>query len=102
MSFLLECPNCGRRPVDEYAYGGEVTVRPKSADDARGLFSYLYFRKNEAGERPLMVFDAAKASELTGPPAIDGIGPTAAIDGYWRRADQNRRLQAKWCKRQAA
>ena len=49
MSFLLECPNCGPRPVDEYAYGGEVTVRPKSADDARALFSYLYFRKNDAG-----------------------------------------------------
>ena len=49
MSFLLECPNCGRRPVDEYAYGGEVTVRPRSADDTRALFSYLYFRKNDAG-----------------------------------------------------
>ena len=25
MSFLLPCPNCGPRPVDEYAYFGEVT-----------------------------------------------------------------------------
>ena len=49
MSFLLECPNCGRRPVDEYAYGGEVTVRPTSSEDARALFSYLYFKQNEAG-----------------------------------------------------
>ena len=51
MSFLLECPNCGHRPVDEYAYGGEVTVRPTSSEDARALFSYLYFRQNVAGEQ---------------------------------------------------
>jgi phthalate 4,5-dioxygenase len=58
-------------------------------------------RKNEAGERPLMVLDAAKASELTGPPAIDGIGPTGAMDEYWRRADENRRRQARWSQQAA-
>ena len=30
MSFLLPCPNCGPRPVDEFTCTGEVTVRPKS------------------------------------------------------------------------
>jgi hypothetical protein len=59
-------------------------------------------RKSEAGERPLMVLDAAKASELRGPPAIDGIGPSAAMDEYWRRADDLRRRQAKWYAREAA
>jgi methylglutamate dehydrogenase subunit B len=49
MSFLLPCPNCGPRPVDEYGYGGEVTTRPRSSDDERALFSYLYFRRNVAG-----------------------------------------------------
>jgi phthalate 4,5-dioxygenase oxygenase subunit len=58
-------------------------------------------RKSEAGERPLMVLDPAQASELSGPPAIDGIGPTGAMDDYWRRADENRRQQARWS-RQAA
>jgi len=24
MSFLLECPHCGPRPVGEFAYGGEL------------------------------------------------------------------------------
>ena len=49
MSFLLSCPNCGPRPVDEYAYGGEVTERPTSSEDERALFSYLYFRRNVTG-----------------------------------------------------
>jgi heterotetrameric sarcosine oxidase delta subunit len=49
VSFLLECPNCGRRPVDEFSYGGEVTVRPRSSEDERALFGYLYFKENVAG-----------------------------------------------------
>ena len=53
-------------------------------------------RKNEAGEQPMMVLEPAKASELTGPPAIDGIGPTAAMDDYWKSADAKRRQQAAW------
>jgi len=51
VSFLLTCPNCGRRPVDEFAYGGEVTTRPTSSDDERALFSYLYFRRNTAADQ---------------------------------------------------
>ena len=48
MSFLLTCPNCGPRAVDEFSYGGEVTSRPPSSDDERALFHYLYFRRNTA------------------------------------------------------
>jgi len=51
VSFLLQCPNCGRRPVDEFSYGGEVTVRPRSSEDERALFRYLYFKDNVAGEQ---------------------------------------------------
>jgi phthalate 4,5-dioxygenase oxygenase subunit len=53
-------------------------------------------RKNEAGEAPLMVLDAAKAEELTGPPAIDGIGPTDRMDEYWKESDARRRKQSQW------
>src|SRR5918996_5216353 len=53
MSFLLPCPHCGSRPVDEYAYFGEVTRRPVSTEDAppslRELTDYIYFRDNVAG-----------------------------------------------------
>jgi phthalate 4,5-dioxygenase oxygenase subunit len=53
-------------------------------------------RKNDAGERPLMVLDPAHASELKGPPAIDGIGPTEGMDEYWKVADEKRRRQSAW------
>jgi phthalate 4,5-dioxygenase len=46
-------------------------------------------RKSEAGENTPL-------AEGSGPPAIDGIGPTSAIDEYWKDADRKRRQQAKW------
>ena len=49
MSFLLSCPNCGPREVEEFRCSGEVTVRPKSAPSLRELTSYIYFRNNVAG-----------------------------------------------------
>jgi heterotetrameric sarcosine oxidase delta subunit len=49
MSFLLPCPNCGPRPVDEYAYFGEVTRRPENGASLRELTEYVYFRDNVAG-----------------------------------------------------
>ena len=53
MSFLLECPHCGLRPVDEYAYFGEVTRRPERSENGppplRELTDYVYFRDNVAG-----------------------------------------------------
>jgi len=51
MSYLLSCPNCGPRPVDEYSYGGEVTVRATNSEDERALFHYLYFRNNTDGNQ---------------------------------------------------
>jgi methylglutamate dehydrogenase subunit B len=49
MSFLLPCPNCGPRDVNEFAYAGEVTERPLHAPSQRELASYVYFRRNVAG-----------------------------------------------------
>jgi sarcosine oxidase subunit delta len=49
MSFTLPCPHCGPRPVDEFAYFGEVTRRPPAASSLRDLTDYVYFRDNVAG-----------------------------------------------------
>jgi methylglutamate dehydrogenase subunit B len=49
MSFLLPCPNCGPRDVNEFTCAGEVTERPTGPPSLRELTSYLYFRKNVAG-----------------------------------------------------
>jgi phthalate 4,5-dioxygenase len=48
------------------------------------------------GGRPLMVLDAQAATDLTGPAAIDGIGPTADWQGYWQRTDAGKRKAASW------
>jgi sarcosine oxidase, subunit delta len=49
MSFLLPCPNCGARDVNEFAYAGEVTRRPQSTPSPHELASYVHFRRNVAG-----------------------------------------------------
>ncbi|MDQ3895366.1 MAG: sarcosine oxidase subunit delta [Actinomycetota bacterium] len=50
MSFLLPCPHCGPRDVNEFTCAGEVTERPRARAPAlRELTSYLYFRRNVAG-----------------------------------------------------
>jgi nitrite reductase/ring-hydroxylating ferredoxin subunit len=47
-------------------------------------------RRSESGE---LAIDVANHS---GPPAIDGIGPTSGIDEYWKESDEKRRKRSKW------
>ena len=49
MSFLLQCPHCGARDVNEFRFQGEVTRRPESSPSLRELSQYVYFRDNVAG-----------------------------------------------------
>jgi hypothetical protein len=53
-------------------------------------------RKNQAGEKPPMVLDAQGAREITGPPAVDGIGPSDRLEQYWQDFDANRRKKSAW------
>jgi hypothetical protein len=48
------------------------------------------------GERPVMVLDRAAAASVTGPAAIDGIGPVDDWQGYWQRTDASKRQAASW------
>jgi len=48
------------------------------------------------GGRPLMVLDPQSAPKVTGPAAIDGIGPTDDWTGYWQRTDESKRKAASW------
>ena len=52
--------------------------------------------RSEAGETPPMVFDERRAREFTGPPTIDGIGPTERMEEYWKETDAARREKAAW------
>ena len=49
MTFLLDCPNCGARDVNEFAYSGELATRPTGSPSQRELGRYLYHRRNVAG-----------------------------------------------------
>jgi hypothetical protein len=43
-----------------------------------------------------MVLDPAAAAKLTGPAAIDGIGPTDGWQAYWQKTDAARRKASSW------
>ena len=50
------------------------------------------------GGRPLMVLDAGAAARLTGPAAVDGIGPSDGWQSYWQRTDAARRQASSWAR----
>jgi heterotetrameric sarcosine oxidase delta subunit len=49
VSFLLPCPICGPRDVNEFRFQGELTRRPRRSPTLRELGEYVYFRDNVAG-----------------------------------------------------
>jgi hypothetical protein len=49
-----------------------------------------------SGGKLLMVLDACSAPNLTGPAAIDGIGPSDDWQGYWQKTDLTKRKAASW------
>jgi heterotetrameric sarcosine oxidase delta subunit len=49
MSFLLPCPNCGRRSVYEFRFGGEVRQAPASDAPPDAWMNYRFNRVNAAG-----------------------------------------------------
>jgi hypothetical protein len=52
--------------------------------------------KSGKGERPIMVLDPKQAASITGPAAIDGIGPTDDWQGYWQKSESSKRQAASW------
>jgi nitrite reductase/ring-hydroxylating ferredoxin subunit len=49
-----------------------------------------------SGGKPLMVLDAKSAPTMTGPAAVDGIGPADDWQGYWQTTDAGKRKAASW------
>jgi hypothetical protein len=43
-----------------------------------------------------MVLDPAQAAGITGPAAIDGIGPADDWQGYWQKTEVSKRQAASW------
>ena len=49
MGFVLRCPNCGERNVNEFSNGGEYRKRPKDSATSNKWFEYIYDQNNDAG-----------------------------------------------------
>ncbi len=50
MSFIISCPHCGDRQVEEFQYGSEKLPRPDDGSSDDVWNSYLYDKKNEYGK----------------------------------------------------
>jgi phenylpropionate dioxygenase-like ring-hydroxylating dioxygenase large terminal subunit len=53
-------------------------------------------RKCADGDSLLLVLSEDRASEVTGPSTMDGIGPSTDWQLYWREVDDRRRSSAPW------
>ena len=87
---------------------GRIADRTKenlgSSDKGIVLYRRLLvdaIKKTEKGEKTLLMLDDSQASALTGPPAIDGIGPTGSWEEYYKQADTARRNRAPWAAKAA-
>jgi sarcosine oxidase, subunit delta len=49
VSFSLQCPNCGSRPVAEFRFGGEYHPRPTGDVSDAEWAAHLYSRRNVDG-----------------------------------------------------
>src|SRR5262249_7932574 len=48
------------------------------------------------GEKPIRGLDLKPAASITGPAAIDGIGPADDWQGYWQKSESSKRQTASW------
>jgi sarcosine oxidase subunit delta len=49
----IKCPHCGKRSQNEFAYGGDATIkRPKLGDEVstKDWDDFVYFRDNPRGK----------------------------------------------------
>jgi hypothetical protein len=53
-------------------------------------------KKAGRGERTLLQLNAEEAARVTGPGTMDGVGPAAEWESYWRSVDARRRTGAPW------
>jgi methylglutamate dehydrogenase subunit B len=46
---LINCPHCGTRPVEEFTFNGDASVRRPASPDMDAWFDYVYLRDNPRG-----------------------------------------------------
>ena len=95
---------------DQWAVESQGRIQDRTREHLgytdKGIIAYRRMlvdaiERNLAGQKAAMMLDAAAAGGLTGPPAVDGIGPTDRWDEYWRESEAKRRSGAVWAKEPA-
>ena len=46
---LISCPHCGVRPVEEFTFNGDASIRRPTSDDMGQWVDYTYLRDNPKG-----------------------------------------------------
>jgi methylglutamate dehydrogenase subunit B len=46
---LIPCPHCGVRPVEEFTFNGDASLRRPEGDDPVAWHDYIYLRDNPKG-----------------------------------------------------
>jgi len=85
---------------------GEIADRTQehlgSSDKAIAVYRRLLRTAIDAvgkGDQAPMIFDTGSAAKVTGPAAIDGIGPADNWQGYWQTTDASKRNAASWAEK---
>jgi sarcosine oxidase subunit delta len=51
VSFLLDCPNCGKRPATEFSFRGEYKKRPAQDQPFEAWTDYVFMAQNRRGSQ---------------------------------------------------
>jgi phthalate 4,5-dioxygenase len=90
---------------DQWAVESQGPIQDRTREHLgttdKGIIAYrkLLVEAIEAsleGRPAPMLIDDSQASAFSGPASIDGIDETADPQGYWRRADLDRRRKSDW------
>jgi len=90
---------------DQWAVESQGAIQDRTREHLgstdKGIIAYRRMlvdaiERNLAGQKAAMMLLEGEALALTGPPAVDGIGPTDRWDEYWRESEARRRSAAAW------
>jgi phenylpropionate dioxygenase-like ring-hydroxylating dioxygenase large terminal subunit len=92
---------------DQWAVEGQGVIQDRTKEHLgttdKGIIAYRRLLSSAidhvaAGQTPLMVLDAARAQQITGPLTVDGIAPTEHWRDYPAQVDARKRAASSWAR----
>ena len=88
---LIPCPHCGTRPVEEFTFLGDATVKRPTTNDPASMdqwFDYVYLRDNPRGMEVLMIRRAERPGDQNSGATVFPGGLLDASDrGHYERCN---------------